>query len=95
MGTQSANSGTWSVVGSEHTGGREWGYRYHLGATDEVSPAYHGRGLRDDIIAAAQASVAQQSLSPWLAALPNAVESWVAGYSTAIQEAWRDQDAEP
>jgi hypothetical protein len=90
MGTSSPNSGTWSVMGTEHPNGREWGYRYHLGMTHDISPGYTGRTLRNAVLAAAS-----QSESAWLAALPVAVRVWVASYPADSRAAWRDQDADP
>lgn len=90
MGATSSNAGTWSVMGIEHPNGREWGYRYHFGPTNEVSPGYTTRALRDAVMAAAS-----QSDAAWLAVLPAAVRTWVSGYDATIRDQWRAQDAAP
>lgn len=90
MGQSAVNAGTWSVMGSEHPNGREWGYSYHLGSTAGDSPAYTTRATRDAIIAGAQ-----QSEAAWLAAMPTAVRSWVTQHSQAALDLWRAGDAAP
>jgi len=90
MGQTSANNGTWSVKGSEHPNGREWGYEYHLGSTTDRSPGYTTRATRNAVMAAAA-----QSEAAWLAALPANVRAWVSGYGQGSRDDWRDQDANP